>query len=54
VGFQANRKINQAVQLNLSAGGVGFRRFKYPDRHFVLKYDGARGVYGSLGVTVNL
>jgi hypothetical protein len=53
VGFQANWKINQSLQLSLSAGVVGFRRFEYPDRHLVLKSDGAHGGYGKLGLTVN-
>ncbi len=53
VGFQANWNVTQAIQLNLSAGSVGFRRFEYPDRDLVLKSRGAHGGYGSIGVTAN-
>ncbi|MBI2518300.1 MAG: hypothetical protein HYV95_15580 [Opitutae bacterium] len=52
-GFQANWNLTQAIQLNLSIGVVGVRRFEYTDRNLVLKSSGTPGGYGSLGVTVN-
>lgn len=52
-GFQANWNLTQAIQLNLSLGIVGVRRFEYSDRDLVLKSDGTPAGYGSLGVTVN-
>lgn len=52
-GIQANWNLTKAVQLNLSIGVVGVRRFEYPDRNLVLKSDDGHGGYGSLGVSVN-
>lgn len=52
-GFQANWNLTPAVQLNLTIGAVGFRRFEYPDRNLVLKSEGVHGGYGSLGAAVN-
>jgi hypothetical protein len=52
-GFQANWNLTPAIQLNLSAGIVGVRRFEYSDRDLVLKSDGTPAGYGSLGLTVN-
>jgi len=52
-GLQANWNLTDAIQLSLSVGIVGIRRFEYTDRDFVLKSDGTPAGYGTLGIAVH-
>lgn len=50
-GFQVNWHFTPQSSLSVSAGAIGYRGFKYPERNLKLKTTGVDGGYASVGFT---